>query len=93
MPARKLGANFSSMPHIGKLKALMCSATPRLGTSTWLPMKWLSGPSRIGGPSCSTLLLGRSLPPMEAYANSVPMPPSMSIHESDRVAPVWALIA
>ena len=65
-PARKLGANFSSRPQTGKLKALMCSATPRLGTSTWLPMKWLLAPSRIGGPSCSTLLLGRSLPPMEA---------------------------
>jgi len=28
MPARKAGANFSSDPHTGKLKALICTATP-----------------------------------------------------------------
>jgi hypothetical protein len=66
MPARKLGANFSSIPQMGKLNALMCSARPRRGTSTWLPMKWFSAPRRIAGPSCMTLLLGRSLPPMLA---------------------------
>ena len=27
-PARNAGANFSSAPHIGKLKALICTATP-----------------------------------------------------------------
>ena len=27
-PARKAGANFSSEPHTGKLKALICTATP-----------------------------------------------------------------
>ena len=27
-PARKAGASFSSMPQTGKLKALICTATP-----------------------------------------------------------------
>ena len=27
-PARKAGASFSSIPHTGKLKALICTATP-----------------------------------------------------------------
>ena len=31
-PAIKLTAIFSSMPQIGKLKALMCTATPSFGT-------------------------------------------------------------
>ena len=37
MPARKVGPNFSSKPHTGKLKALMCTATPPRGTSTCVP--------------------------------------------------------
>ena len=28
MPAMKAGANFSSAPQTGKLKALICTATP-----------------------------------------------------------------
>jgi hypothetical protein len=39
MPARKLGANFSSRPQIGKLKALMCTATPPRGTRMCVPAK------------------------------------------------------
>ena len=27
-PASRVGANFSSIPHTGKLKALMCTAAP-----------------------------------------------------------------
>jgi hypothetical protein len=36
----------------------------------------------------NTVLFGSSRLPRLAYANSVPRPPSMSIHESERVAPV-----
>src|SRR5437763_439377 len=39
IPARKVGANFSSAPQMGKLKALMWTATPRRGTSTCVPAK------------------------------------------------------
>ena len=31
-PASRVGASFSSMPHTGKLKALMCTAAPSSGT-------------------------------------------------------------
>ena len=31
-PAIQLEAHFSNMPQTGKLKALICMATPRLGT-------------------------------------------------------------
>ncbi|MCY1461608.1 hypothetical protein D9M71_792820 [compost metagenome] len=60
MPARKLGANFSSMPQIGKLKALMCTARPPRGTRMWLPAKVLFWPSGITGPSCTRLPDGSS---------------------------------
>ena len=30
-PAASVGASFSSMPHTGKLKALICTAAPSLG--------------------------------------------------------------
>jgi len=36
---------------------------------------------------------GSSLPPIDAYAKSVPVPPSMSTQPSLRVAPVWREIA
>ena len=36
-PASNAGANFSSMPHTGKLNALMCTATPSMGTKMWRP--------------------------------------------------------
>src|ERR1700756_4313269 len=88
MPARKLGANFSSAPQIGKLNALMWTATPRRGTSTWVPANWPFLPSAIAGPSWIRLPDGSSLLPMLAYANSVPAPPSMSIQLSARGAPV-----
>ena len=34
-PDSSAGAAFSHKPQAGKLKALMNSATPRLGSSTW----------------------------------------------------------
>ena len=62
MPARKVGANFSSKPQTGKLNALMCTATPPRGTSTWVPAKAPVLPSGICGPSCHRLpALGSSL--------------------------------
>ena len=60
MPARKVGANFSSRPHTGKLKALMCTATPPRGTSTCVPAKAPVLPSGICGPSCHRLPAGGS---------------------------------
>jgi hypothetical protein len=92
-PARKLGANFSSRPQTGKLKALMWTARPPRGTRMWVPAKVFFLPSGMAGPSCSRLPEGSSLAPTPAYANSVPLPPSMSIQLSVRVAPVWAEIA
>src|ERR1700748_1215369 len=93
VPATKLGANFSSAPPIRKLTALMCTATPRRGTSTWVPANWPFLPSGMAGPSWIRLPDGSSLLPMLAYANRVPAPPSMSIQLSARVAPVWCEIA
>lgn len=86
--ARKLGANFSSKPQIGKLNALMCTATPPRGTRMCVPENPPRFPSGIAGPSCSTFDDGSSRLPMLAYAYSVPMPPSTSIQLSGRVAPV-----
>ncbi len=37
-PAIQFTAHFSSMPQMGKLKALMCTATPSFGTMMWWPM-------------------------------------------------------
>ncbi len=39
IPARNVGASFSSIPQHGKLKALMWTATPSSGTHTWRPRK------------------------------------------------------
>ena len=38
-PASRLHESFSSIPHTGKLNALMCTATPSSGTHTWRPTK------------------------------------------------------
>jgi len=38
-PASRFTAIFSSMPHTGKLNALMCTATPRSGSITCWPPK------------------------------------------------------
>ena len=37
-PARKEVANFSSIPHTGKLKALIWTATPSIGTQICRPI-------------------------------------------------------
>ncbi len=64
-PARKAGANFSSMPQTGKLKALTWKATPgRRSRTCWPPNE----PSRdrfSGGPSTSTCALGSSRRPFD----------------------------
>ena len=66
MPARKLGANFSNKPQTGKLKALMCTATPRRGTRMWVPAKPPFLDSGSTGPSCSRLPEGSSPLPKPA---------------------------
>ncbi|MCY1550441.1 hypothetical protein D9M68_866970 [compost metagenome] len=66
MPARKLGANFSSMPQIGKLKALMCTARPPRGTRIWVPAKVPCLPSGMAGPSWTMLPDGSSRAPTPA---------------------------
>ena len=66
MPARKVGANFSSSPQIGKLKALMWTARPRRGTRIWVPAKPPLRPSGIAGPSWTMLPDGSSLAPTPA---------------------------
>ena len=38
-PAIKFTAIFSNIPQIGKLNALICIATPCLGTIIWCPIK------------------------------------------------------
>ncbi len=66
MPATKVGANFSSIPQTGKLKALIWTATPALGTRMWLPTNPPLRPSGTTGPSCTTLPDGRSEAPVAA---------------------------
>ncbi|MCY1466396.1 hypothetical protein D9M71_846930 [compost metagenome] len=63
MPARKLGANFSSMPQIGKLKALMCTARPPRGTRMCVPAKVPILLSCMAGPSWTMLPDGSSREP------------------------------
>ncbi len=66
MPARMAGASFSSMPHTGKLNALMCTAAPRFGTATCWPMKVPPRDSASTSPSSSTCPSGSSRRPFEA---------------------------
>ncbi len=87
-PASSVGASFSSIPHTGKLKALMCTAAPSSGTQMCWPTKVPPLESASTPPSTYTRLFGSSRVPLLAYTNSVPMPPSMSIQESPLVAPV-----
>ena len=37
IPASRAQAAFSAVPQAGKLKALMCTATPSRGTQRWIP--------------------------------------------------------
>ena len=89
-PANQFTAHFSNMPHTGKLNALMCTATPRLGTNKWCPPNVPSLPRGTKSPSVAKGVSG-SLRRKLALAKRLPMPPSMSIHESARVAPVAQL--
>jgi hypothetical protein len=50
-PASSAGASFSSIPHTGKLKALMCTATPSSGTQMCRPTKVPPLDSGSTGPS------------------------------------------
>ena len=87
-PASSAGASFSSMPHTGKLKALMCTAAPDSGTQMCWPTKLPPLERASTPPSRKMRLLGSSRVPLLAYTNSVLIPPSMSIHASPLVAPV-----
>ncbi len=89
-PARIVGASFSSMPQTGKLNALMCTATPSSGTQMCRPTKVPPLDSTSVAPSTWNVSFGKSRRPREAYAKSVPMPPSMSTQPSRFVAPVAA---
>ncbi len=86
-PARNAGANFSSAPHIGKLKALICSATPGRRVYTCRPRKDPSFDSGSTGPSRITRAFGSSRRPLDEYVNSTPIPPSTSAKESRTVEP------
>ena len=48
MPASSAQAAFSQRPQLGKLKALMCTATPWRGVSRWRPWKFSAFASRTG---------------------------------------------
>ena len=76
------------MPHTGKLNALMCTAAPSRGNVHVLADE--SARLRQGLDRAVEIhrLLGSSRAPLLANANTVPMPPSMSIQESSLVAPV-----
>ncbi len=66
MPARNAGANFSSGPHIGKLNALICTATPGSGTQMCWPENVPPLPSGSTAPSMRTVSLGSSRLPLLA---------------------------
>ena len=85
-PARSATAAFSAKPQAGKLKALMCTATPRRGTAMCCP--WKRGVRPSGMPSPSTTK--RASPsdwPSCAYEDSVKVAPSTSNLASPRVLP------
>ena len=63
-PATKAGANFSSGPQTGKLKALMWIATPRSGDSTCWARKDPSALRGTGGPSSTWSAAGNSRRPI-----------------------------
>ena len=65
-PARKAGANFSSMPHTGKLKALICTATPGREVKRCAPRNVPSAERTSGGPSSAMAAFGSSRRPLLA---------------------------
>ncbi len=65
-PARRVGASFSSIPQQGKLKALMWSAMPSIGTAMWRPTKVPPLLSPSTGPSTWNCSSGKSRRPLLA---------------------------
>ena len=65
-PARNAGASFSSGPHIGKLNALIWTATPRSGVQMCWPTKVPPLPSGSNAPSTNTVSFGSSRLPLLA---------------------------
>ena len=61
-PASSAQAIFSPMPHAGKLKALMCTATPGRGVSTCCAQKRAVRPSCTPSPSGSHGVSGSAEP-------------------------------
>ncbi len=61
-PASSATAAFSNRPQAGKLKALMCTATPWRGTAMCWPWKRGLRPRVIPSPSASTRAAPRPLP-------------------------------
>ncbi len=53
-PESSAGAAFSHRPQLGKLKALMNSASPRVGTCTWRLPNAPPLASAVTSPSAST---------------------------------------
>ena len=66
IPARKVGASFSSIPQTGKLNALMWTATPSSGTQMCRPMKVPPLESGSRSPSTKNGSLGSSRRPLLA---------------------------
>ena len=64
IPARKVGASFSSIPQQGKLKALMWTATPSSGTQMCRP----TNVPTVGHPE-PTAPSGRGLALVEALSS------------------------
>ena len=56
----KAGASFSSIPHTGKLKALICSSTPLRAVRMCTAEKESSLDSASVAPSTATVELGSS---------------------------------
>ena len=63
IPASQVGASFSNMPQQGKLKALMCTATPDFDVSTWRAAKPPCLDSGISSSSGHSTSSGSSRPP------------------------------
>ncbi len=89
-PESSAGAAFSHSPHEGKLKALMKSATPCVGTCRCCDWNTGSLPSLTASPSRSARTSPR-LSPHLAYWPSVKIAPSMSTAESFFTVPELAV--
>jgi hypothetical protein len=89
-PESNAGAAFSHSPQAGKLKALMNSATPRVGTCRCCERKTGSLPSFAASPSRSACTSPNASPHL-AYWPSVKIAPSMSTAESFFTVPELAV--